>query len=94
MKLSLIKKTALIIICIGIVVGVVAIAIYNKGMYDVVIEHYERYSIDVSKLVAVEIDSERLSNVQKVIVDICEPLMKSRVFPASINVNTESCCLI
>ena len=70
MKLSLIKKTALIIICIGIVVGVVAIAIYNKGMYDVVIEHYERYSIDVSKLVAVEIDFERLSNVQKVIVDI------------------------
>lgn len=58
------------IVCIGLFVGTLAIAIYNKGMYDVIISQYERYSIDITKLMSVEIDAERLSNVQKTIVDI------------------------
>lgn len=70
MKSSLIKKTVILIVCIGLLVGTLAIAIYNKGMYDVIISQYERYSIDITKLMSVEIDAERLSNVQKAIVDI------------------------
>ena len=72
MKSSLIKKTVLVIIFIAIIIGVSAIAIYNKGLYDVIISQYEHYSIDVTKLVAAEIDTERLANVKKAVLDIYE----------------------
>jgi len=70
MKSSLIKKTVFLIVCIAIIIGTFAIAIYNKGLYDTVIAQYEHYSIDITKLVAVEIDAERVSNVQKAVKDI------------------------
>lgn len=69
-KSSLIKKSILLIVCLAIAIGVFAIAIYNKGIYDVIISQYKHYSIDITKLVAVEIDAERLSNVQKAVIDI------------------------
>ena len=69
-KSSLIKKTAFLIVCIAVAVGTFAIAIYNKGAYNMLISQYEHYSVDITKLVAVEIDPEPLSNVQKAVVDI------------------------
>lgn len=70
LKLSLIKKTVFLILCITIFVGTVAIAIYNKGAYDIIISQYKHYSTNITRLVAVEIDSERLMNVQKAVTDI------------------------
>lgn len=67
---SLIKKTVLVILCIAIVIGTFAIAVYNKGSYDMVISHYEHYSIDVAKLVAVEIYSEELLNLRDAVKEI------------------------
>ena len=69
-KTSLIKKTVVLIVCIAIVVCTVSIAIYNKGMYDVIIAQYGHYSTDVAKLIAVEIDAERLTNVRNAVLDI------------------------
>ena len=70
MKLSLTKKTVLVIVCIAFVIGTFAIAVYNKGSYDMIISQYEHYSIDIAKLVAVNIDAERLSNVRDAILEI------------------------
>ncbi|MBR0365909.1 MAG: diguanylate cyclase [Clostridia bacterium] len=70
MKSPLIRKTFLLIMCIAIVIGVLAIAIYNKGLYDAIILQYKNYSVDITKLVASEIDPERLSNVKNAVIDI------------------------
>ena len=70
MKLSLAKKTVIWVVIAAVLVGVFAIAVYNKGSYDLLIAQYEHYSIDVAKLVAVEIDADRIANVQKAILDV------------------------
>lgn len=69
-KSSLIKKTIITIMFISIVIGMFAIAIYNKGSYDMVISQYAHYSIDITKLVALKIDSERLINVREAVLEI------------------------
>ena len=68
-KLSVAKKTVLWVVFVAIVVGTFAIAIYNKGSYDLIITQYEHYSTGIAKLVAVEVDSEQVLNVQKAIRD-------------------------
>ena len=72
MKFTLIKKTILLIVCIAAMISVLAIVIYNKGIYDVIESQYEARSVDTAKLVAVEIDTEKLLNVQKAVREIYE----------------------
>ncbi len=69
-KSSLIRKTILLIVCLAIAISTFAIVIYTKGLYDVIISQYKPYSIDITKLVASEIDAAKLSNIQKEVVDI------------------------
>ncbi len=66
-RLSVAKRTVIWVISVAIAVGILAIAIYNKGAYDLIIEQYKHYSVDVAKLVAAELDPEQVSNVQKAI---------------------------
>ena len=70
MKFSLNKKAILLILCIALIIGTFAIAIYNKGLYDAIVSQYETRSKEITRLVSVEIDKERLSNVKKCVLDI------------------------
>ena len=70
MKFSLKKKTIFLIVFIAVVTSALAIVVYNKGIRDVITSQYESRSIEISKLVAVNIDSERVENVQKAVVEI------------------------
>ena len=70
MKSSLTKKTIIVFMCIAIVIGTFAIAIYNKGSYDMIISQYEHYSIDIARLVAAEIYSEQLENLRDAVKEI------------------------
>ena len=56
--------------CITFAVSVIALAIYNKGISDVIISQYGQRSIDITSLVAAEIDTERLENVRDAVLDI------------------------
>ena len=58
------------IVCIAAVISILAISIYDRGIHDVIETQYEERSIDIAKLVAVEIDSEKLENVQKAVREI------------------------
>ena len=70
MKFSLNKKTILLIVCIAVVISILSIVIYNKGIHDVIESQYEDRSIDIANLVAVEIDTERLEKVQRAVREI------------------------
>ncbi|MBP5312889.1 MAG: diguanylate cyclase [Clostridia bacterium] len=70
MKLSLTKKIVILITCVAIVIGTFAIAVYNKGLYDVIIDQYGHYSFDVCKLVAVELDTEPLVKLRDAVLEI------------------------
>ena len=70
MKFSLKIKMILIIVCIVTGISVLAIVIYDKGIHDVIETQYEDRSVDIARLVAVEIDSEKLESVQKAVREI------------------------
>ena len=70
MNFSLGKKTFLLIVCIAAVISTLAILIYSKGIRDVITSQYEARSIDISQLVAGQIDTGKLANVQKAILEI------------------------
>ncbi|MBR1707201.1 MAG: diguanylate cyclase [Clostridia bacterium] len=70
MKFSLKKKTILLIVCIAAIISLLAIVIYDKGIHDVIELQYEERSIEITKLVAAELDAGRLSNVQRAIREI------------------------
>ncbi len=69
-KSSLIKKTSVWIVLIATFIGTVAIAIYNRGLYNAIVAQYEHYSIDITKLVASQLDLDSLAAVKKDILDI------------------------
>ena len=70
MKFSLKKKAILLIVCIAAMISVLSIVIYDRGILDVIESQYEERSIEIAKLVAVEIDTERLLNVQNAVREI------------------------
>lgn len=70
MKFSLKKKAILLMVCIAAVISTLAIFIYNSGIHRVIESQYEERSIEIARLVAVEIDTERLLNVQTAVREI------------------------
>lgn len=70
MRFTLKKKTILLIVFIAAMISLLAIFIYDKGIHNVIESQYEDRSIDIARLVAVEIDSQRLLNVQKAVREI------------------------
>ena len=70
MKASLKIKTIIMIVCIAATISIMAIIIYKTGIHDVIESQYEDRSIDIARLVAVEIDTEKLLNVQKAVREI------------------------
>ena len=70
MKFSLRKKTILLIVCFAAVISCLAFAIYDKGIHDVIETQYEMRSIELARLVAVEIDTQRLWRVRQDILEI------------------------
>ena len=70
MKFSLSKKAILLIVVIAVVISLLSAVIYNRGIHDVIKSQYESRSIDIARLVAVSIDSDKLLNVQKAVRDI------------------------
>ena len=70
MKLTLKGKTILLIVCIAAIISILAIAIYDKGIKDLITTQYEERSVDITRLVAESIDTRRLTNVQKAVREI------------------------
>lgn len=70
MIFSLSKKTILLIVCIAVVISVLAVAIYSKGISDVIRTQYEGRSIDIVSALAVYIDPETLTNVRDAVCEI------------------------
>ena len=70
MKFSLNRKAILLIVLIVAIISVMAIVIYDRGIRDVISTQYEERSIEIARLAAAEIDSERLSNVRKKVLEI------------------------
>lgn len=72
MKHSLIRKTIRMIVCITVAMSALALAIYARGIYKMIVSQYGQHAIDITNLVAGEIDAERLSNVKDAVLDIYE----------------------
>ena len=70
MKYSLRRKTILLIVGIAVIIGMLAFAIYYQGIGSLTKEQFKKRSTEIASLVSVEIDTEKLSNVQKVIREI------------------------
>lgn len=51
-------------------ISILAIVIYNKGIYDVIEQQYKESSIEIANLVATNIDTERLARERKAVLDI------------------------
>lgn len=69
---SLMKKTVLVAVLLSLAVGGLAIAIFYKGIQDVIRSQYKARSLDIANLVAMEIDSEKVLRVQEAVKDIYE----------------------
>lgn len=70
MSFSLNKKVIVLIVSFAAIISMLAVAVYYKGIHDVVVSQYEGRSIDIAKLTAVEIDAERLLKVQQAVLEI------------------------
>ena len=70
MRFSLNRKAILMMVCSTALIGVLAIVIYNKGINDVIKNQYEERSIELTKMVAVELDAEQIQNVQQAVSEI------------------------
>ena len=70
MKFSLNRKTILLIVCIAAVISLLSVFIYDKGIGDVIKTQYEERSIEIARLVSLEIDSDKVLTVQKAVREI------------------------
>ena len=70
MKYSLRRKTILLIVGIATIICVLAFIIYYQGISNLTKEQYEERSVEIARMVAVEVDTEKLSNVRNAILDI------------------------
>ena len=73
-QFSLRKKTILFAVGIAIVVGLLAILIYYRGIQDVINSQYKARSLDIVNLVSLEIDSDRVLHVQTAVRDIYDQI--------------------
>lgn len=72
MRFSLRKKTILLIVSIGLLIGVIAVLIYGRGIHDLVRTQYANQSIDIANTVAVELESDCVERLRKAVCDIYE----------------------
>lgn len=72
MKFSLKIKTIMLIVAIGLLIGFVAVIIYDKGIHDIIQEQYSSQSIGIANTVAVEIEKDRVQRLQKAVTTIYE----------------------
>lgn len=70
MRFSLNRKAILMMVCSTALIGLLAIVIYNKGITDVINNQYEERSIELTKMVAVELDPKQVQNVQQAVSEI------------------------
>lgn len=70
MQFSLKKKTILLIAAIGLLIGVIAVFIYNNGIRNIIKIQYERQSIDIARTVAVEMELDRLLRLKQAVLEI------------------------
>jgi diguanylate cyclase (GGDEF)-like protein len=70
MKFSLNKKATLLIICLAAIISLLAIIIYNRGIHNVIESQYGARSVDIAKLVAVELDQQQVGNIQQAVLGI------------------------
>lgn len=72
MKFSLKRKTILLIVAIGLLVGLVSVIIYDKGIHSIIQDQYSNQSIDLAKTVAMEIEKDRVLRLQQAVRAIYE----------------------
>ncbi|MBQ7542493.1 MAG: diguanylate cyclase [Clostridia bacterium] len=70
MKFSLRRKTILLIVGITTIICVLAFIIYYQGVNNLMKEQFKQRSTEIAGVVAVEIDTEKLSNVRNAILDV------------------------
>lgn len=70
MRYSLRRKTILLIVGIAAIICALAFIIYYQGIKNITKDQYEKRSTEIAGLVAVEIDTERLTNVRNAILGI------------------------
>ena len=70
MRFSLRKKTIVLVISITVIIGLVAVVIFNNTINDIIQTQYKERSIDIANLVSLEVDPVRVKNIQQTIRDI------------------------
>lgn len=70
MRFSLRKKTIVLVISITVIIGLVAVVIFNDTINDIIQTQYKERSIDIANLVSLEVDPVRVKNIQRTIRDI------------------------
>ena len=59
MRFSLRKKTIVLVISITVIIGLVAVVIFNDTINDIIQTQYKERSIDIANLVSLEVDPVR-----------------------------------
>ena len=72
MKFSLQMKAILLIAFLGLLVSIMAILIYGKGIHEIIGTQYAERSIDIAKTVAVELEKERVLRLRDAVKEIYE----------------------
>ena len=70
MRYSLRRKTILLIVGIAAIICVLAFVIYYLGISHLTKEQFEKRSVEIANMVALEIDAEKLTNVRNSILEI------------------------
>lgn len=70
MKFSLRKKTILLIVGIATIIGMLSFLIYYQGIRSLTKEQFEKRSVEIASVVAVEVDTDKLTHVRNAILDI------------------------
>ncbi len=58
--------------CITVSISLIAVVIFNIGISDVTRKQFENRSVDIARLVALGVDTQRLTNVKETIKDVYE----------------------
>lgn len=70
MKLPLKVKATLLIVIVGVMIGISAVILYDKGITDLTTEDYEARSLDIAEAMAVIVDPEQVKALRDAILEI------------------------
>ena len=68
MKLPLKVKATLLIVIVGVMIGISAVILYDKGITDLTTEDYEARSLDIAEAMAVIVDAEQVKALRDAIL--------------------------